>query len=148
MSTATLTHPVVTAPTTSSVRVARHAVTVERVLLGLCFFVFGLNGFLEFIPPPADPGPEEAMNFAMALSRASYFFPLLKAVETIAGLMLLTKRYVPLALVMLAPILVNIFAFHCFLAGSGVALSVGMIACALHLAWAYRAAFRPMLAAH
>lgn len=84
----------------------------------------------------------------MALSRASYFFPLLKAVETIAGLMLLTKRYVPLALVMLAPILVNIFAFHYFLAGSGVALSIVMIACALHLAWTYRAAFRPMLAAH
>jgi hypothetical protein len=58
MSTATLTHPVVTAPVTPSVRVARHAVTVERVLLGLCFFVFGLNGFLEFIPPPADPGPK------------------------------------------------------------------------------------------
>jgi hypothetical protein len=147
MSTATLTPPVVTAPTTPSVRVARHAVTVERVLLGLCFFVFGLNGFLEFIPPPADPGPEEAMNFAMALSRASYFFPLLKGVETIAGLMLLTKRYVPLALVLLAPILVNIFAFHYFLAGSGVALSIVLVACALHLAWTYGPAFRPMLAA-
>lgn len=143
MTTATITQAAVSFPT-----IIRHALTCERVLLGLCFFILGLNGFLEFIPPPADPGPEEAMQFAMALSRASYFFPLLKGVETIAGLMLLTKRYVPLALVLLAPILVNIFAFHYFLAGSGVLLSLVLIAFALHLAWSYRAAFRPMLAAN
>jgi hypothetical protein len=142
MTTATITQAAV-----SLSPIVRHALTCERVLLGLCFFVLGLNGFLEFIPPPADPGPEEAMHFAMALSRASYFFPLLKGVETIAGLMLLTKRYVPLALVLLAPILVNIFAFHYFLAGSGVLFSLVLIAFALHLAWSYRAAFRPILAA-
>jgi len=147
MTTAALTQSAVSVPTTQITRVVRHAATGERVLLGLCFFVFGLNGFLEFIPPPADPGPEEAMNFAMALSRASYFFPLLKGVETIAGLMLLSKRYVPLALVLLAPILVNILAFHYFLAGSGVVMPVVLIAFTLHLAWTYRAAFQPMLAA-
>ena len=141
MTTATLIQPALSFPS------LRHVVTGERLLLGVCFFVCGLNGFLEFIPPPADPGPEEAMSFATALSRASYFFPLLKGVETIAGLMLLSKRYVPLALVLLAPILVNILAFHYFLAGEGVLLPIVLIAAALHLAWTYRAAFQPMLAA-
>jgi hypothetical protein len=147
MTTATLTHSAVSAPTTNITRVLRHVVTGERVLLGLCFFVCGLNGFLDFIPPPADPGPDDAMNFAMALMRAGYFFPMLKGLETLAGLMLLTKRYVPLALVLLAPILVNILSFHYFLAGSGVLFSVVLIAFALHIAWTYRAAFRPMLSA-
>ena len=53
--------------------------TVERVLLGLLFAVFGLNGFLDFIPPPAEPQPEGAMAFAVALMKTGYMFPLIKA---------------------------------------------------------------------
>jgi uncharacterized membrane protein YphA (DoxX/SURF4 family) len=115
-----------------------------RVLLGLVFVVFGLNGFLHFLPQP--PMPEGAQAFAGALFATGYFFPLLKGTEIVAGSLLLSGRYVPLALTLLAPIVVNIVAFHVFLA-PGIGLPLAILVLELFLAWAYRAAFRPMLAA-
>ncbi|MEP7053586.1 MAG: DoxX family protein, partial [Pseudomonadota bacterium] len=87
--------------------------SVARVLLGLTFFVFGLNGFLHFIPQPAPPPAAGA--FAGAMMATGYFFPLLKATEVLAGALLLGNRYVPLALAVLAPVIINIVAFHLFL---------------------------------
>ena len=120
--------------------------TAFRILLGLVFFVFGLNGFFWFIPPPAAPLPEGAMAFGMALMKTGYLFQLLKATEVVAGLLLLTNRFVPMALALLAPIIVNIFAFHAFLEPSGVVLAGALVAAELYLAWSYRSLFRPMLA--
>src|SRR5689334_1283698 len=95
---------------------------IARLLLGLIFFVFGLNGFLNFIPTPADM-PEKLKAFSGGLMAAGYFFPLLKGTEVICGLLLLTGRFVPLALVVLAPIVLNIFLTHLFLAPSGLGLA-------------------------
>lgn len=86
---------------------------VTRTLLGLIFFVFGLNGFLNFIPMP--PHPEAANNFLGALAASGYFFPVLKGTEVITGALLLTGFFAPLALVILAPIVLQIFLFHFFL---------------------------------
>jgi hypothetical protein len=147
MTTATLLSPADPSADTSARSLVRHALTSERVLLGACFFVFGLNGFLNFIPAPKDPGPEGAMAFAGAMMKTGYFFPLVKGVETVCGALLLSKRFVPLALTVLAPVLVNIVAFHLFLAPSGLALPLILVALELHLAWTYRSVFRPMLAA-
>ncbi len=119
------------------------AVTTARVLLGLIFTVFGLNGFFHFIPQPPMSGPPAA--FMGALFASGYFFPLLKTTEVISGLLLLSGRLVPLALTLLASIVVNIFAFHAFLAPSGLAVAVGVVALEAFLAWSYRSAFRPML---
>ena len=88
--------------------------TVARVLLGLIFAVFGLNGFLHFIPTPPMSGPAGA--FGSAMFATGYLFQLLKSVEVIAGFLLLSNRFVPLALALLAPVVVNIVAFHTFLA--------------------------------
>jgi uncharacterized membrane protein YphA (DoxX/SURF4 family) len=117
---------------------------VARVLLGLPFVVFGLNGFLQFLPQPPMEG--DAATFMGGLAAAGYFFPLLKATEIAAGLALLSGRFVPLALVVLAPIVLQIFAFHAFLAG-GVAMSVVFLALGSYLAWAYRDSFRGVLEA-
>jgi uncharacterized membrane protein YphA (DoxX/SURF4 family) len=114
-----------------------------RLLLGLTFFVFGLNGFFHFLPQP--PLPEAAMPFLGGLAGASYFFPLLKATEVLAGILLLSNRFVPLALTVLAPIIVNIAAFHIFLA-PGPLMVVFLLASEIYLAWVYRAAFRGVLA--
>lgn len=122
----------------------RHAPTVVRVLLGLTFFVFGLNGFLGFLPQP--PMPAAAGAFLGGLAGAHYFFPLLKAVEVGVGALLLANRFVPLALTVVAPIIVNIVAFHVFLAPSPVMVAF-LLASELYLAWVYRAAFRGVLAA-
>ena len=81
-----------------------------RLLLGLIYFVFGLNGFLNFIPIP--PMPEAAMSFMTALGATGYFFPLLKATEVLCGAILLTGIAAPLAMVILAPITIHIFLYH------------------------------------
>jgi uncharacterized membrane protein YphA (DoxX/SURF4 family) len=87
---------------------------VARILLGLVFTVFGLNGFLNFLPPPELP--EAAVPFMTGLASTGYFFPLLKLVEVVAGIFLLAGLFVPLALILLAPIVVNIAMFHFLLA--------------------------------
>jgi uncharacterized membrane protein YphA (DoxX/SURF4 family) len=114
-----------------------------RILLGLIFFVFGLNFFLHFIPQPPMPAPAGA--FAGAMFATGYIFQLLKVLEVISGLLLLTNRFVPLALAILAPIIVNIFFFHAVLAPGGVILPVVMVLLAVYLAYSYRSAYRPML---
>jgi uncharacterized membrane protein YphA (DoxX/SURF4 family) len=123
------------------------ATTLVRTLFGLAFFVFGLDGFLHFLPRPTTAPPEGAMAFAIALMNAGYMFPLIKGTELVAGALLLGGRFVPLALVLLAPVLVNIVAFHVFLASEGLEIAVVLLAVEIGLAWAYRAAYRPLLAA-
>jgi uncharacterized membrane protein YphA (DoxX/SURF4 family) len=120
----------------------RHLPTASRLLLGLIFVVFGLNGFLHFIPPP--PSPPGAIAFGTALMQSGYLFPLLKTVEIAAGLLLLAGVLVPLSLTVLAPIVVNIVAFHLFLAPGGMPIAVAVLALELHLAWVHRAAFAPL----
>lgn len=124
---------------------SRKLPSVARIILGLVFFVFGLNGFLHFIPQPPMSGPSG--EFLGALVATGYMIPLLKMVEVGAGLLLLSGRFVPLALTLLAPIVVNIAAFHLVLAPGGLALTALIVAAELYLAWAYRDAFRPVLAA-
>lgn len=123
----------------------RKATSAARIVLGLVFFVFGLNGFLHFLPGGPPPGPAGA--FAGALAATGYMFPLVKGTEVIGGALLLGGRFVPLALTILAPVVVNIVAFHAFLAPSGIALALLVLALELYLAWAYRGAFRGVLAA-
>lgn len=124
--------------------IVRHA---PRVLMGLVFFVFGLNGFLNFLPQPTGPMPEGAMAFGFALMKTGYMFPLIKGTEVLVGLLLLANRFVPLAIVLIAPVIVNIFAFHAFLEPSGLILAAVLVAIELYLAWSHRNAYRPLLSA-
>ncbi|HEY6476354.1 MAG TPA: DoxX family protein [Polyangia bacterium] len=117
--------------------------TAARLFLGLVFTVFGLNFFLHFLPMPAPP--PQAGAFEGALFTSGYLFPLLKTVEVVAGLLLLGGLFVPLALTLLAPIIVNIVAFHLFLAPAGLPIPLAVLAAEIYLAWTYRAAFAPML---
>jgi putative oxidoreductase len=114
-----------------------------RILLGLIFFVFGLNGFFHFLPQPPMSGPPA--DFAGALFATGYMFPLLKTTEVIGGVLLLSGRLVPLALTVLAPVVVNIVAFHLFLAPSGIVLPLVIVALGVFLAWSYRSAFSGVL---
>ena len=124
----------------------RHLPTIARILMGLMFFVFGLNGFLQFIPQPKDPMPEGAVAFAGALMNTGYMMPLVSGTQLLVGVLLLLNRFVPLALALIAPIIVGIVTFHIFLAPSGLAIAVVVLVLELYLAWAYRGAFRSMLA--
>jgi len=137
----------VAAAASSTRSFTRHFPTVARVVLGLMFAVFGLNGFLNFIPAPTTPPPEGAMAFAMALMKTGYMMPLIKGTELLVGVLLLLNRFVPLALVLLAPVLVNIVAFHAFLAPTGLGMMVVIVGLELYLAWTYRGAYRSLLTA-
>ena len=96
---------------------------IARVLLGLLFAQAGIVGLLNLMPPPPDL-PADLVAFTSGLAASKYFMPLLKGTELICGLMLLSGYFVPLALVVLAPIVLNIFLTHAFLAPSGVPLAV------------------------
>lgn len=96
-----------------------------RILFGLVFFVFGLNGFFNFLPqPPLDP---KSLEFIMALVNTGYLMTVIKATEVICGAMILSGCFLPLALVLIAPILVNIVLFHLLLAG-GPAMPLALLA--------------------
>ena len=136
-----------TASASSAKPFARYLPIASRILLGLVFFVFGLNGFLNFIPPPEKPMPEGAVALFTALFGSRYMIPLIAGTQLVSGVLLLVGRFVPLALVLLAPVIVNIVAFHLFLEPSGTAIALVVLALEIHLAWAYRSAFRPLLTA-
>lgn len=114
-----------------------------RVGLGAVLLLFGLDGFLQFLPHPELPSAAGA--FLGALGATGYMMPLIKLTEMAAGALLVTNRYVPLALAVLAPVVVNIVAFHIALAPGGLPIALLLLAAELYLAWAYRDAFAAML---
>jgi putative oxidoreductase len=103
---------------------------IARCLLGFVFLVFGLNGFLHFIPQPPMTGL--ALQFVMALA-LSHFMAVV--------FLLLINRYVPLALVLLGPVLANIVLFHAFMAPAGLPLPIILSVLWLLVAYYHRAAF-------
>ena len=106
----------------------------------------GLSSFLGVIPlsQPSTPLPEGAAAFTAAIMKAGYMFPLVKGTECLVGALLLSNRFVPLALALIAPVVVNIVAFHAFLEPSGLGLAAVVMGLEVYLAWSYRRAYRPM----
>jgi putative oxidoreductase len=95
---------------------------IARLLLGLMFLVFGLNGFLNFLsmgPMPSGLAGE----FIGALVQSHYFW-VVAALQVAGGALLLVNRYVPLALVLLGPVIVNILLYHIFLWPAGVVMAI------------------------
>ncbi len=121
------------------------APTAARILLGAAFLVFGLNFFLHFLPMP--PHQPAADAFLGALVQSGYLLALVKGVEVVTGLLLLAELFVPLALTVLAPVLVNIALFHVFLDPAGLPVVVLLVGLEVYLAWTWRAAFAPLLRA-
>jgi hypothetical protein len=125
------------------------AVRIARVLMGGMLLLFGLNGFLHFMETPADYSPE-AMAFLGALAESGYLFPLKSAVMVVSGATILTGLFAPLGLILFAPVLVNIIAFHVVLddpAAGGAMPGYLLLVLGLFLAWYYRPSFRGVLSA-
>jgi uncharacterized membrane protein YphA (DoxX/SURF4 family) len=122
----------------------RTAVLIARILLGVIFVVFGLNGFLQFLPQPEMP--PAAIAFFGGLAASGFMLPTLFATQLVGGALLLLGM-VPLGLVILAPVIVHIVEFHVFLAPAGLPLAVLVATLALFLAWTHRSAYRPLFAA-
>jgi hypothetical protein len=97
------------------------ASAIARYLAGVIFLVMGLNGFLNFIPLPP---PEGVAGQFMGALYVSHYLWVVFAFQVIAGALLLANRYVPLAVGILAPVIVNILTFHAFMAPSGLPLAL------------------------
>lgn len=118
--------------------------TPARLIYGLLWLVFGLNFFFNFLPQPADAMPEAAMKFLGGLMAAPYFMPIVKVTEIVVGLMLLANIAVPLALVVISPIVLNILLFHTILAPAGAPIALAMTAFNVFLGIAYWNQFKPL----
>src|SRR5258708_28928897 len=117
---------------------------IDRYLMGVIFLVFGLNGFLNFIPLPPPSGV--AGQFMGALF-VSHYLTLIFGLQVIAAVLLLANRYVPLALAVLAPVIVNILCFHALMAPSGLPLAL-FVTVLWALVFVYvRSAFAPLFQA-
>jgi len=117
------------------------AVIVVRLLLGAVFVVFGLNGFLNFIEAPPMEG--QAGAFVGALVATKYIYAI-KILEIAGGLMLLLGRFVPLGMVVLGPIIVNIFLFHALMAPEGLPVASVILLLGAFLIWAHKKTFMPI----
>jgi putative oxidoreductase len=122
----------------------RIAGVVARYLLGFVFVVFSLNGFLHFIPAPPPPGIAGQFFGSLYLS---HYLIVIFLLQLISGILLLVNRFVPLALTLLGPIIVNIFFFHALMSPSGLPLAVMVIVLWFLTARNVRAAFVGLLQA-
>lgn len=116
--------------------------TILRLILGIGLLVFGVNKFMNFIPmfemPPA------AANFMESLETSGYAFYLVAILEIAVAAMLLLKKWVPFALILLAPLSFNILLFHIFLDVSDIAVAIVIVSLNVLLIYKYWKAYRPL----
>lgn len=121
----------------------RIASALARILLGLIFFILGLNGFMHFIPAPALSG--NVLTFLTVLNTTHYDV-LVFGVQLVAGVLLLTNQYVPLALTALAAVLANILTFHLTMQREGLPMPVFVTILWFVVAWSKHSNFAQLLA--
>jgi len=108
----------------------KHVFTAARILLGLIFLVFSLNYWLQFIPIPGQPEGSHGANFMGAIFMTK-FLTVVKVLELVGGVLLLSGRYVNLGLTLLGPIIINIALFHLLVAPGNYGLTI--VICVLAL---------------
>jgi|SRR5215813_10307177 len=116
-------------------------VIIARVLLGLMFFVLGLNPFLKFLPAPPLQGVSG--RFLEALFVSHYVW-VIGATQVVSGALFLVGRYVPLAIVLAGPVIVNILTYHLTMQRDNALLAILATICWLILFWWHRASFAPL----
>lgn len=116
---------------------------VLRILLGLILLTFGLNKFFPFMPMPDMPEPAEELMGALMAS--GYIMPMIAVTEILTGVLLIFGLFVPLALVLLAPLSVNVILFHLFLAPAAILPALVVATLNLYLLFAYKKRYDPIL---
>ena len=111
----------------------------SRILIGMLLAISGLNKFIGIMPMPEMT--EVGMNLMMALVKSKYVMPMVAIVEIIGGTLLIINIAVPFALVILAPIVINIFTFHILLDPAGMGIGVVLIASLGWFSWNRKGSF-------
>lgn len=120
----------------------KHLPTIARILLGLMFVFGGVTGLFELAEPEMG---EEGAAFMGAIMDTGYLWPVIKVTEIVCGVLLILGMFVPLALVVLAPVVLNILLFHIFLEPSGVAIGLFLVVLGLYTAHQHRESFSGVL---
>jgi putative oxidoreductase len=121
------------------------AVIIVRVLMGLLFIAASVVVLFNLVPQPELTGKVKTFNDGM--NAAGYLMPLVKITELLCGIAFVAGRFVPLATVVIAPIIVNIFLFHVFVDTSGLPVAIFLVLANIFLAYANWDKFKPLLAA-
>jgi len=112
---------------------------IARILMGLAFVFFGANGFLNFMVPPPMPDSPAARFSAVMMS--THYTQVVCAIMIISGILFLIGRYIPLALVLIGPVIVNILLFHLLMAPATIAPGLVVTACWFIVFFHVRSAF-------
>lgn len=118
------------------------ASTIARYLMGIIFIVFGLNGFLNFLPSPPVPGLG-GQFFGLLLT--SHFMVPIFVIQLLCGVLFLVNRYVPLALTFIGPVIFNVLLFHILMNPSGIGPGALVTVCWFLVFYRYRSAFDGIL---
>ncbi|MEP6903594.1 MAG: DoxX family protein [Actinomycetota bacterium] len=121
------------------------AVIIVRVLMGLLFLFGSIVYFLKLYPQPELSGNTKI--FMDGVNAAGYLMPLIKITELLCGIAFVAGRFVPLATVVIAPIIVNIFLFHAFVDLTGLPVGIFLVLANSFLAYANWDKFKPLLVA-
>ena len=120
------------------------AMIIVRTLVGLLFIAASVVVLFGIVtPPPIPDGPLKTFNEGMAAS--GYLLTLVKVTELLGGILLVSGRFVPLALLILSPIVINILMVHIFLDRTGLPVAIFLTGAFIFLGYYYRAAFAPLL---
>lgn len=115
---------------------------IIKILLGVMLIVFGANSLFHFLPMELPTGP--AGDFINSLGATGYIFPVLGVLEIIIGAMLLLRKWVPFALILLAPISINILLFHMFLDIPGIGIAIAIVVCNVILIYKNWSAYKTL----
>jgi putative oxidoreductase len=122
------------------------AMIIVRTLMGLLFLFASITYFLMVMGMFEAPPIEGAMKtFNEGLAASGYFFALLKVTELVCGFLLVIGRFVPLAMIILSPIIINVFLVHLRLAPEGLGPAIFLVLGNIFLAYYYWDAFKPLL---
>lgn len=121
-------------------------VKIIRILLGLLFVVGAIAYFAGLVPQPELSGDLKVFNEGLAAS--DYLVPLIKAVELVCGLAFIFGRFVPLAVILIFPVVVNILLVHIFIAPEGLPIALFVFFSSLFLAYSYRKHYAPLFSAN
>jgi len=119
------------------------ATIISRMVLGFIYLVFGLDYFFHFIPYEPNHSDRVAA-FKSGLIGVGYFYPMIKSIQIVGGISLMTNLYAPFFAVVLFPISVNVFLYHSILVPSGWWMGVLLLVPNLFLGYAWRKYYRGM----
>lgn len=121
------------------------AMIIVRTLMGLLFLFASIVVLFNIMPPPpADQLPPRVAVFMEGVKATGYLLTLIKVTELVCGLAFVFGRFVPLATVVIAPVIVNIFLFHVFVDTSGLPVAIFLVLANSFVAYYYRASYAPL----